>query len=116
MAGLCKKVKELKGTFQLFQIRHVLRVGITYFLCLLTLFGFLLDKPALWFAICIRCTTLNSSFILFFSAGTYQYIVCHAKFNVDNHIINSQKIPVPKKKKVESSPLPLLRSSLSVAY
>ncbi|RLM62083.1 uncharacterized protein LOC112897311 isoform X2 [Panicum hallii] len=25
MAGLCKKVKELKGTFQLFQIRHVLR-------------------------------------------------------------------------------------------
>ncbi|CAM0148563.1 unnamed protein product [Urochloa decumbens] len=25
MAGLCKKVKDLKGTFQLFQIRHVLR-------------------------------------------------------------------------------------------
>jgi hypothetical protein len=38
MVDLCKKVKELKGTFQLFQIRHVLRVGIRFSLCLLTTF------------------------------------------------------------------------------
>jgi len=30
MAVLCKKAKELKGTFLTFQINHVLRVGLTF--------------------------------------------------------------------------------------
>jgi len=84
MAGLCKKVKELKGTFHLFQIRHVLRVGVTSFLCFLTLFNFLLDQPALQFAMFMCCA-------ISYSTGTI--MLAMQGFMLTSHIINSQKIP-----------------------
>jgi hypothetical protein len=104
MASFCKKVKELKGTFHLFQIRHVLRVGHTSFLCLLTLFCFLLDRPALQFAMFMCCVMLYSSVILllFIAGTTGTTIAGHAKFYVDityNQLSKDtmwQKLPLKK--------------------